>query len=224
MDVAFRSALAEQWQRILRLDPDTIFREERGKLLQRNWGDRLAQPGYVGMGYSPGGIAFVSMNPGAGDQEGLSPYDLQQYALLQALRDAPEGQRVEKFNELTTTLAEVMPIWRIFKVFVSPVLTSTRVGFESVAYLNLLKWRTSQSNSLQKLYAKSWTSHVADQFRLLRPSKVVAIGVDAGKAFRELYTYKIAIEVIPRVIGNNIGVPGREALARIDTWFNAAES
>jgi hypothetical protein len=35
----------------------------------------LPQPGYVGARYRPGGLVFVSMNPGAGPQDGLSADD-----------------------------------------------------------------------------------------------------------------------------------------------------
>ena len=79
------------WRRILTADPEAVFRTHASRLMNRNWADRLPQPGYMGARYRPGGLVFVSMNPGAGPQAGLSADDQRQYGTLQRLRDADEG-------------------------------------------------------------------------------------------------------------------------------------
>ena len=46
--------------------PGSYLGNESTRLKNRNWADRLPQPGYRGLRYRPGGLVFVSMNPGAG--------------------------------------------------------------------------------------------------------------------------------------------------------------
>src|SRR2546428_792584 len=140
-----RSA-AVLWKRILLKDPAQVFGAELSHLLQRNWGDRIAQPGYVGRQYSLRGLAFVSMNPGGGPNQGLGPNDLAQYEIVQRLRDSAESATPGAFLELTTLLERLMPTWRICKNFVLPVLQYANLDFTRVSYLNLLKWRTKSSS------------------------------------------------------------------------------
>lgn len=219
MDSAFHKSLALHWRDTLLLDPEKIFGSEAERLLNRNWGDRVPQPGYVGPNYRPGGLIFVSMNPGGGPKEGLGDEDLRMYEALQRLRNCKTAQAIKSFAALAHLLQAVMPTWKIYKVFVAPVLEYSHSDFSAVAYLNLLKWRTKKSHSLRSLYKLSWDNHTRQQVELLRPSTVVALGTDAGTAFRRFYTNDIQFQAIPRVIGNNIGQPGRDALGQIKKWF-----
>jgi len=183
--------------------------------MNRNWADRLPQPGYMGLRYRPGGLVFGSMNPGAGPQDGFSPEDVRQYRALEGLRDAVDAVLCAAFDELTTALADIMPTWKIHRNFVAPVMAAARVDFSQVAYVNLLKWRTKASSGLARLYALSWQAHTREQLELLAPSRVVAIGSDAGRAYQRHASQPVAFDFIPRVIGNNVGPAGRAALARI---------
>lgn len=223
MDSALQETLAFHWRDMLRLNPVEIFGSEANRLLNRNWGDRIPQPGYVGPNYGRGGLVFVSMNPGGGQKEGLGDEDLRQYEALQRLRDCKTEEVTKSFHALAHLLQEIMPRWKIFKVFVEPVLSYSRNDFSSVAYLNLLKWRTRKSSGLRTLYKLSWENHTRQQVELLQPRTVVAIGTDAGSAFRRFYTNDIQLQAIPRVIGNNIGKPGRDALGQIQRWFEASQ-
>lgn len=180
--MALRESAALFWRGILRTDPDAIFGSEAHRLLNRHWADRLAQPGYIGARYSPGGLVFVSMNPGAGPQDGLSAEDVRQYRVLERLRDAEDGAVRAAFDDLTTALADIMPTWKIHRNFVAPVLAAAQVDFTQVAYVNLLKWRTRASSGLARLYALSWQHHTRAQLEVLAPSRVIAIGTDAGRA------------------------------------------
>jgi hypothetical protein len=210
-----REEAALLWRRILRADPEVIFGAEASRLINRNWADRLPQPGYMGLRYQPGGLVFVSMNPGAGPQGGLSADDQRQYGALQRLRDADEQAAGAVFDELMQVLAGIMPGWKIHQNFVAPVLRAVGLDFSEVAYVNLLKWRTTASSGLARLYALSWDHHTREQLELLAPSRVVAVGSDAGHAFQRHYTAPVDFDFIPRAIGNNVGPAGRVALARI---------
>jgi len=219
MSKNFQEDCALYWQSMLRSDPEQIFGSEVKRLLNRNWGDRVPQPGYVGHNYKPGGLIFVSMNPGGGPNKGLGEEDKKQYEALQRLRDCKPAEATKRFHELSSLLHDIMQEWKIFKVFVAPVLEYSSATFSEVAYLNLLKWRTTKSSGLRTLYKLSWHDHTQKQIELLRPSTVVAIGTGAGTSFRLFYTNNIRFNAIPRVIGNNIGQPGRDALAEIEKWF-----
>jgi hypothetical protein len=217
-----RQAAARLWRGILRTDPDAVFGAEAARLLNRHWADRLAQPGYIGTRYSPGGLVFVSMNPGAGPRDGFSPEDVRQYRALERLRGADDAALCPAFDELTTALADIMPTWKIHRNYVAPVMAAARVDFSHVAYLNLLKWRSKASSGLARLYALSWKAHTRAQLELLAPSRVVAIGSDAGRAFLRHADKPVAFDFIPRVIGNNAGAEGRAALARIAAGVRGA--
>jgi hypothetical protein len=210
-----RQAAARLWRGILRTDPGAIFGPEAARLLNRHWADRLPQPGYIGTRYGPGGLVFVSMNPGAGPHDGFSPEDVRQYRALEGLRDADDAALCPAFDELTTALADIMPTWKIHRNFVAPVMAAARVDFSQVAYVNLLKWRTKASSGLARLYALSWQHHTREQLALLAPGRVIAIGSDAGRAYQRHAESPVAFDFIPRVIGNNVGAEGRAALARI---------
>ena len=155
------------------------------------------------------------MNPGAGPQDGLGPDDQRQYAALQRLRDADEPTALAGFDELMQVLAGIMPRWKIHQNFVAPVLHAAGLDFTQVAYVNLLKWRTTASSGLARVYALIWDHHTRDQLEPLAPSRVVAIGTDAGRAFQRHYSGAVAFDFTPRIRGNNIGPEGRAALARI---------
>jgi len=219
VDAALARRAAPLWRRILRKNPAQVFGSEFHPLLQRNSGDLLAQPGYVGERYSPGGLIFVSMNPGGGPSEGLGRRDIAQYKCLRALRNSSEDDAASRFRELTGRLAEWMPGWKIIRNFVEPVLGYAHLEFDQVAYVNLLKWRTRKSSGLTRLYSLSWQDHTADQISLLRPSVVVAIGANAGKAFGRHYQGDARLEVVPRIF-SNIGPPGRLTLRGIKRTFD----
>lgn len=167
MDLLEDAALL--WRRILTADPDAIFGPEASRLLNRNWADHLAQPGYMGAKCRPGGLVFVSMNPGAGPQAGLSAEDQRQYEALQHLRDADEFGVRAVFDELTRVLTEIMPVWRIYQNFVDPVLHALGLDFSEVAYVNLLKWRTKTSSGLARPMRSVGTTTRATRLSYSRP-------------------------------------------------------
>jgi hypothetical protein len=70
-------------------------------------------------------------------------------------------------------------------------------------------------DGLARLYALSWDHHTRELLELLAPSRVIAIGRDAGRAFQRHSTACVDFDFIPRAIGNNVGPAGRAALARI---------
>jgi hypothetical protein len=220
-----RTSVARLWQKILRTHTATLFGENSSLLLNRHDFDLLAQPGYVGHQYCPGGLLFVSMNPGGGSEGGRNADDLRQYTVLQNLRDADESLVVPAFDDLTLVLSDIMPRWKIYRNFVDPILHEAGIAFAEVSYLNLLKWRTKSSSGLARLYQLSWDDHTSAQIDVLAPTCVVAIGSDAGQWFsrRNPSSRFQYFDFIPRVIGNNVGNEGHIAIKRIVEKLNSSE-
>ena len=216
-DVDFRSACGALWQRILRSNREDLFGPDAAGFRNRNRheGDRLAQPGYVGRDYAPGGMLFLSMYPGGGPDGGRGPDDRRMYLLLKELRDAGDEDRSPAFENLNAMLAELMARWKMYTKFIAPVLEGTGTSLNAVAFANLLKWRWDGSNGVRSAYRTAWHDHTGEQIELLAPGFVVAVGVDAGRLFQEWYRGPARVEIIPRVIGDNIGQRGRDAIARI---------
>jgi hypothetical protein len=75
-----------------------------------------------------------------------------------------------------------MPGWKIHQNLVSPVLRAAGLDLSQVAYVNLLKRRTTASSGLARLHAISCDHHTREQLELLAPSRVIANGSDVGRA------------------------------------------
>jgi hypothetical protein len=142
--------------------------------LNRNWTGKLAQPGYIAAQYQPGGLVFVSMNPGAGPQSWLGVDDQRQYAALQRLRDSDQTSARSAFDELMDVLASLMPTWEIRRNFVAPVLRAAELDFSDVAYVNLLKCgRRAAADSPG--CTNSAGAHTREQIELLAPGGVMQL-------------------------------------------------
>jgi hypothetical protein len=222
-NAGFRRSLASLWRAILRADPVAIFGSRSTRLLERHEGDRLAQPGFVGSAYECGGLVFVAMNPGNG-RDGLGKLDLLQYDALKDLRDCCENDAESSFvGGLTPVLERTMPQFKITKNFVRPILFHAGLELTQVAYVNLLKWRTKKSSGLAKLFARSWEEHTREQFNLLKPGIVIALGAETGKVLEDLYREKLSdlryFERVPRAVGDNLYQGSRDAIKKIGSWF-----
>ncbi len=204
-----RTKLAYEWHRILNTDRKTLFGPAVRLLNNRNYGDRLAQPGFVGPRYQPGGVLFVGMNPGGGPSKGICELDRKQYALLKHLKDAPPAQRVAAFDTLTADQSSIMSQGRLFKNYVLPMLDGTGLDLGSVSYLNILKWRTVPGASLGRLYTLSWQAHTKRQLELLSPRVVIALGASLGNW---LAAKLPDVQTIPRIRGDNISKDGKIAV------------
>src|SRR5208283_5389668 len=181
MDQETLIALAALWRKILRTDRDKLFGPDAHLLLNRNWGDLIPQPGYVGSKYRPGGLAFVLLHPGGGPEDGLGETDRLQYERLNWLRDSSDHDLVKRFDELMGVLREIMPTWEIVRRCIDPIITGSSLDFSKISYFNLVKWKPSTPNGLNPLYQRSWQDHTGEQARLLNPSVVIAVGKTAGK-------------------------------------------
>jgi len=211
----FVDRVALLWQKILRVDHANTFAGASAIAIDRPHGhDRLPQPGYVGVRYRPGGILLLGQNPGNDPiGKGESAEDLQQYALLHRLKDAPAAAAVAR--ELMAALAvNVMPTWPIIRNVVQPLLTKLGIGLDDIAYTNLVKFRTINSGIKGSIYDASWPVTL-EQISLLNPANIIALGVETNKQFKRLYRDRGGAHVyhIPRAIGDTrLSAEGAEAI------------
>ena len=176
-----RSELAQLWQSILRTDPDRLFGWDAERLAERpGSGDELPQPGFVGPSYRPGGVLFLGNNPG----KGTLPFDALEEQHVRALRNleaADPDSLSGSFGTLLESLMQIMSRWDIVRNYVRPIISKADMDLDSIAYLNLLKWRCD--NPTMYMFHQSWQAHTREQYRLLRPRFAIAIGSTTADRF-----------------------------------------
>jgi hypothetical protein len=123
----------------------------------------------------------MGKNPG----KGTLPHNALEEAHLRALRNlqsAGPDSLLASFETLTEDLTRIMSAWDIVRNYVRPIISRADMDLDSIAYLNLLKWR-SEGEPTMSMFRRSWQAHTEDQFRLLRPAFVVAIGKGTADVF-----------------------------------------
>jgi hypothetical protein len=173
-----RLELAQLWQSILRTDPNRLFGQDTEMLMNRpNTGDDLPQPGFVGPSYRPGGVLFLGNNPGNGpsDPNDLDNLDIRHIRALRGLKTADADSLLGSFEALMGALVQIMSEWGVVRNYVRPILSGANMDLDSIAYLNLFKWRSSEEPPA-RMYQDSWWEHTGEQYRLLRPKFVIALG------------------------------------------------
>jgi hypothetical protein len=216
-----RDQLATQWQEILKLSNRTqeVFGSNASLLQDRHDEDRLPHPGFVGPLYRSGGVLFLGMNPGSGG-DGHDPDELPHYQLLRQLRESTPAIRRDSFELLMKYDETWYPKIRIMRTVVGPVLQGAGIGFASIAYMNVLKWRTSTSSGLGPLYIRSLELHTMAQLGELDPGVIAVLGATVAgclgrlDAFQSLYGARCV--TIPRTRGDfRLDEAGREGVDKV---------
>ncbi len=202
MNAQLKRDLAELWQKILRTDPKRLFGKRHTVIRDYNEDDWIAQPGYVGAQYPIGGLAFVAANPGGQKRDDIGGEDTEQYRLLKRLRSAASARRIKAFDELNRDLARSMKKWRIYERYVAALLEGLPISFSHVAFLNLVKWRTTGETLPRSLLEISWRTHTRDQLELLQPSLVISLGKSRAGPFIDEHYAAIRNITIPRTRGD----------------------
>ena len=165
--------------------------------------DRIAQPGFVGRRYLPGGVLLIGQNPG-NDRigKGRSEADLRQYEILHRLREAGVNNAESLSAELMSVLGSfVMPTWLTVRNVVDPLLAALHLELDEICYINLIKFRTLDSGIPSELYKKLWP-HTARQIELLRPTAIVALGIETHKRLRHQYRGNASVFRVHRARGD----------------------
>ncbi len=176
-----RVELARLWQSILRTDPNRLFGRDAERLARRpGSGDELPQPGFVGPSYQPGGVLFLAKNPGKGSLP-FNAAEEEHVRALKNLQSADPDSLLGSFETLMESLMQIMSGWDIVRNYVRPIISKADMDLSSIAYLNLLKWRCDIPT--MSMFRQSWQAHTREQYRLLRPAFVIAIGKGPADVF-----------------------------------------
>jgi hypothetical protein len=215
---AFEVSVALLWQEILSSDHSDMFARTPSAAIDRAHGhDRIPQPGFVGPRYRQDGILLIAQNPGKGGNK-ESEADAVQFEILHRLRAAPDTEStVAVSRELMAALASsvVMRTWRIVKNVALVLLKDLDLKLDDVAYINLVKFRTSDSDFGPDLYQNSWPQTLR-QIELLKPKEIVVLGYGAHEQFQRLYEGNARVHRIHRM-RNDVGLSpqGRRDIDRI---------
>ena len=218
-----RETLAEIWARILSFTehPQDVFGLFSERLLDRQASDedRLPHPGYVGRNYSKGGLLFLAMNPGNGPTNGPDPAEAPHYEALRSLRHARSQVRRLSFDALMSYDESWYPQIRIMTVVVKPIMDGTGTHLDSIAYMNVLKWRTKKSSGLAPLYRLSMKAHTLDQLEALDPGLIVILGTVLSNELEKIpefhQRYWDRTVTIPRTNGDRYLKPEGHAAVRL---------
>ncbi len=183
--MADRLELAHLWQSVLKTDPNRLFGRDAENLMQESdSGDDLPQPGFVGPSYRAGGVLFLGNYPGNATKD-LSVLERQHVRCLRDLKDATPVRVQGSFEALMASLVPAMSEWGLVQKYVRPILPGSDMDLDSIAYINLFKWR-SRREPPAHMYHRSWREHTGKQYRLLRPKFVVALGNGTFDRFKAL--------------------------------------
>jgi hypothetical protein len=185
MNRALKRQLADLWTSILRTNPEPLFERHKSLLRKRRTDDLIAQPGYVGPYYKPRGLLLVGMNPGGSAKHEMNEGETDSLNALLKLRKSSKRNRVSRFDEMNRVVAGYMEYWGVLDS-ARRILKTLNVDFSEVAYVNLLKWRTTKERTASFLLRASWENHTRKQIELLAPSRVIALGIATGRQLRML--------------------------------------
>ena len=176
MSKQYRCQLARIWRDVITRSERDVF-ASRPELRRRARGDdALPQPGFVGRRYKRGGIVFIGANPGGAGVPQLKS-DSVQNELLRKLRGATGSACLDAFEKLMNHLRVAMPEdWRIYDICVPPVLEGSGYTVDDIAFLNLVKWRTTAERLTGAVVRASWEFQTQRQVAALRPRVIVGLG------------------------------------------------
>ena len=134
---------------------------------------------------------FLGNNPGNGpsDPDKLGDLELRHIGALRDLKSVPSGSLQGSFEALMESLVPIMAAWCLVQNYVRPIISGANIDLDSVAYLNLFKWRSrifewrSSKGTPAHAYRESWREHTGEQFRLLRPKFAIALGLGTATTF-----------------------------------------
>ena len=195
-----RVELARLWQSILQTDPDQLFgrQDANSRLVRRpDSGDEIPQPGFVGSEYQPGGVLFIAKNPAKGELP-LNTLEERHVQTLRSFKSSHSDSLPESFETLMKELVHIMSEWHMVRNYVRPIISKAGVELESVAFLNLFKWRSDDVT--RAMFRRSWQAHTGEQYRLLRPALVIAVGKGTADIFGRVSEPRDTTDIKLRVL------------------------
>lgn len=200
----FRSRVAVQLQRNMRVSRTAIFGDNDPKPINLIDDAETMFPGAVGPNYRPGGVVLLAINPGGGGDAYRTRTSLDErfYPLLMQARDADGVTSFDAIQAFGSAFFQVLPGWNINRIII-PCLDAAGAALDETAYLNAVPYRTRKDRE-PTVGAKhqSWNLVTMPLLEVLQPGIIIALGCKAGDVITRFYTGPVKTFVVPRTNGD----------------------
>lgn len=183
---AFEMACLQSTLRTLRLQPTDILDGENR--IPDNQNDpllRVARPTWIGKDYEPGGVLLLGKNPAGGSishKEISHPSD---HAFAAALKQLYTYRDVDSYHFWRDVAQpNAMATWRIWNISALAVIEALKpLGLDanSIAFGNLVPFRTEGNTVSSREYILGWERDVSHVISILKPCLIIKMTADFQK-------------------------------------------
>jgi hypothetical protein len=214
-DALTRRDIARLFHKNSQIERNEIFVSNDPLPLNYREDARTMFPGFVGKHYLKGSICLVAINPGGGQDSYLRTRgDEIFFPVLQRFRTASDADAEFFFEDLCMHFEKILTCWNLWNI-VSPILTSTGLTLNEIAFINAVPYRT-RKDGLPSVSAKtlSWQKVTGPAIELLEPGHVIALGQKACDVLRRFYSGRYVC--VPRTNGDRyISPQAREIITSL---------
>lgn len=201
-----RVELAQHFHALTKISREEIFGDKDADMMPVNFRDDAMTmfSGFVGKNFRSGeSIIIFGINPGGGGNAKQHPDDKVFYPLLRDFKSADRDSVADKFEKINAAFASIVQKWNLWRIL-APTLEAAGLDIDSIAYMNVVPYRTREDKTPPVLARKtSWSSIVAPTLVLLRPRAIIALGKKAGAVVKPLLTESVNYYCVPRTIGDS---------------------
>ena len=217
----FETACLQSTLRTLRLRPTDILDNENR--IPDNQNDpllQIARPTWVGKDYKPGGILLLGKNPAGGSTSHKEISHPSDHAFANALKHLCTNRDIVSYCFWRDVAQpHAMATWRIWSVSVLAVIEALRplgVDANSIAFGNLVPFRTRGNTVSSREYVRGWEHDVSHVINILKPRLIIKMTAD----FQKLSEYCTMTVIGFRRSNGDRGIThsGRVDLQAIGTW------
>ena len=124
---------------------------------------------------------LIAINPGGGDDSGLTPIDDIFCSLLRQFRNAAPEQVLECWERVNAASLPTFRTWNLWKI-IKPTLEAVNRPFDHVAFVNAVPYRT-RGNKMPPVRARTlaWDLLAEPTIDLPAPREIIALGRDCPK-------------------------------------------
>ena len=219
--ISYAGSIAEAFSAAAKVARSDVFGADNDRWLPKNFQDNARLPflGYVGASFRTGGVVLMAINPGGGsDKYKKTVEDERLCPALQRLQDSSPQMAAVAAGEVFQNYIEVLPTWNLWRI-VNPVLKATDTDINSIAFLNVVPFRTKgDAKPHVKARNFSWAKIVSPLLSVLKPSQIIALGKKAGDVLQKYRTEDWELVTVPRTNGDSYTSP--EAQIVLDALSN----
>ena len=203
----------ELGQQIIALDRQAELGRDFSRVAVQPPSVGVAQPGFMGAEYK--GLVILGRNPGTGDNRpsryGFESKLAEWHRALEKWRDLGSLQAyMSAFDCWMGDLKE----WRVWSMYVEPILDRLQIDPSNIAYLNLFQSPTiANTRPTPRMFRIGWT-WTKRQLDILAPKAVIAGGKDVGAQLRAQWS-KPSCEILVQDRNRSLNTQARLA------WMNA---